>query len=235
MIPEQIESQKISSVHPFGDLNTATILIIGHDPRLQHSQAEAEYPFFFEYLKKYPSRPTYGPDSHKYALAHAVWDYVCDLAGRPITLDQLFITNLCNKFLPSAKGGGTVLIPDPLALRGVIALQQIISEGNFNVILPMSVQVFYHLCRLGFLDEKNGMILAFMQRASPVTRKANQGVYVTSGKAPFLEVCGQLFHHSGIPLIPILHVKQWPLGKRTARYLGPMNLAKSSIMTVLAN
>ncbi len=202
MIPEQIQSQKISSVQPYGDLNTATILIIGHDPRLQHSQAEAEYPFFFEYLKKYPSRPTYGPHSRKYALAHAVWDYVCDLAGRSITLDQLYVTNLCNEFLPSAKGGGTVLIPDTLAFRGVVAINQIISDGNFSLILPMSVQVFYHLCRLGFVDEKEDDILKFTWNACPNPRKSDQGIYTTSGKAPFLEVCGNLYHHKGIPSDP---------------------------------
>ena len=38
----------------------ATILIIGHNPRLQNSQAEAEKAFFFEYLEKYPARPTNG-------------------------------------------------------------------------------------------------------------------------------------------------------------------------------
>ena len=37
---------------PFGDLHKATILVIGHDPRLQKSMAEAEYAFFFEFLKE---------------------------------------------------------------------------------------------------------------------------------------------------------------------------------------
>jgi hypothetical protein len=66
---------------PFGNLQTATILLIGHDPRLQNSQAEAEKAFFFECIEKYPARPTYGPLARKYDLAHAVWDYVNDLSG----------------------------------------------------------------------------------------------------------------------------------------------------------
>jgi len=36
----------MKAVRPFGDLATATILVIGHDPRLQRSQAEAEAAFF---------------------------------------------------------------------------------------------------------------------------------------------------------------------------------------------
>jgi len=219
----------MSAVKPFGKLGTATILIIGHDPRLQKSQAEAEKAFFFEYLEKYQACPTYGPDARKYKLARAVWCYVNDLAGRKIPLNQLYVTNLCNEFLPSSQGGGTVLIPDELAERGVEEIREIVSIGNFHLILPMSVQTFYHLCRLGFLDEKDEKILTFVSKARPVSLKVDQGVFVTSGKAPFLEVCGQLFHHCGIPLIPILHVKQWPLKARTVRYIEPMELAKREI------
>jgi len=222
------------TVEPFGDLRTATILVIGNDPRLRKGQAEAEKAFFFEYLEKYQTRPTYGPDAHKYGLAHAVWDYVNDLAGREIPLNQLYVTNLCNEFVPSSQGGGTVLIPDKLAERGVEAIREIVSIGNFHLILPMSVQTFYHLCRLDFLDEKDEKILTFVSKARPVARKVDQGVFVTSGKAPFLEVCGQLFHHQGIPLIPILHVKQWPLKARTARYTEPMESAKREVRKALS-
>jgi uracil-DNA glycosylase len=35
----------MSTVKPFGDINSATILIIGHDPRLQRSQASRGTPF----------------------------------------------------------------------------------------------------------------------------------------------------------------------------------------------
>jgi hypothetical protein len=94
MFFEHKHSNGKSNVQPYGDLNLATILIIGHDPRLQHSQTEAERVFFFEYLEKYQYRPTYGPDARKYDLAHAVWDYVNDLADCCIPLEQLFVTNL---------------------------------------------------------------------------------------------------------------------------------------------
>jgi len=225
----------MSSVQPYGDLNLATILIIGHDLRLQNSLAEAEKAFFFEYLEKYSSQPTYGPDTRKYDLAHAVWDYVNVLAGRCIPLEQLFITNLCNEFLLSSRGRGTVLIPDKMVERGGYEIRQIVSQGNLRLILPTSVQVFYHLCRLGFVDEDEEKIRTFVCQARPVARKIDQGVYSTTGMAPFLTVCVRLFHHRGVPLIPIVHVKQWPLKARTARYSAPMELAKNGIRKSLSS
>jgi hypothetical protein len=224
----------MSTVEPFGNLRTATILIIGHDPRLQKSQAEAEKAFFFEYLEKYQTRPTYGPEARKYDLAHAVWNYVNDLAGREIPLNQLYVTNLCNEFVPSSHSGGTVLIPDKLAERGVEAIREIVSKGNFHLILPMSVQTYYHLCRLKFLDEEDERIRVFISKARPVSRKQALGIYVPIGKAPFLKVCGQLFNHHGIHLIPILHVKQWPLKARTGRYIEPMESAKCEVRKALS-
>lgn len=224
----------MSSVQPFGDPTIASILIIGHDPRLQNSLAEAEKAFFFEYLEKHQVRPSYQPDARKYDLAHAVWDYVSELAGCRILLDQLYVTNLCNEFLPFSRERGTVLIPDNLAECGVYEISQIVSHGNFRLIMPMSVQVFYHLCRLGFLDEKDETILTFIHKAGPIISKAEKGVYKTTGTAPFLNVCGKLFHHRGIPLIPIVHVKQWPLKARTARYSAPMELAMSEARKALS-
>jgi hypothetical protein len=234
MTPEQFQNNRIPFVQPFGDINLATILIIGHDPRLQNSQAKAEKPFFFEYLERYQTRPTYGPQAQKYDLAHAVWDYVNELADRPIPLKQLFITNLCNVFLPSSQGKGTVLIPDEQSEHGVEELRQIALNGKFRLILPMSVQVFYHLCRLGFVDEQNETISTFIHKAHPAVRKSDLGVYASIGTAPFLDMCGKLFHHRGIPLIPIVHVKQWPLKSRFVRYSEPMESAKRGVRTALS-
>jgi len=224
----------MTGTQPFGNLQSATILVIGHDPRLQNSQAEAEKAFFFEYLEKYQVRPNYGPNDRKYELAHAVWDYVSDLVGLKINLDQFWVTNLCNEFLPSSHGKGTVLIPNKLAEDGVDSIRQIVSNGNFSLILPMSVQVFFHLCRLNFIDEKDENILSFVNKALPAPMKADQGVYSTIGKAPFLEVCGKLFHHRGIPLVPIVHVKQWPLKPHFVRYTEPMELAKRAVRKALS-
>lgn len=64
----------MKAVRPFGDLATATILIIGHDPRLQRSQTEAEIAFFFDYLTR--PRPKSRPEARKYDLAQAVTDHL---------------------------------------------------------------------------------------------------------------------------------------------------------------
>jgi hypothetical protein len=132
-----------------------------------------------------------------------------------VPLEKLYITNLCNEFLPHKHNSGTVLIPDDKAEQGLAEIEQAIAKGHLRVILPMAVQTFYHLCRLGFVDEQTDVLKRFVAAACPRISKVRQGVYVSTGVAPFLAVCGQRFHHRGIPVIPILHVKQWPL-KATA-------------------
>ncbi len=219
------------TVNPFGDVNKATILVIGHDPRLQRSQAEASVAFFLDYLDC--PRPTWPPEARKYDLAKALWDYIGELAGRTIPLAELYVTNLCNEFLEHAPDSGTVLIPDDKAQRGVEEIAQTAAAGKFKVILPMAVQPFYHLCRLGFLDEDSELVRQFLAGACPRPDKAAQGVYVQSGKAPFLAVCGQRFHHQGVPVVPIVHVKQWPLKGRTIRYEEPMQRAGQEIQAAL--
>jgi len=219
------------TVKPSGDLNTATILVIGHDPRLQRSQTEAEVSFFFDYLAH--PRPKSRSEAKKYDLAKAVWDYVNELAGRDIPLAELYVTNLCNEFLAHRPGSGTVLVPDDQAQRGVEQIAQIVADGHFKVILPMAVQPFYHLCRLDFIDEDSELLTRFIAAARPRPSKAEQGIYEQTGRAPFLTVCGQKFHHHGVPVVPILHVKQWPLGDRTIRYKEPMQQAQQQIRAAL--
>jgi hypothetical protein len=220
----------MNAAKPFGDLETAIILVIGHDPRLQHSQAEAEFAFFLDYLTRPPPRLT--AEACKFGLAQAVMEYVSDLAGRDVALAELYATNLCNQFIPRP-GSGTVLIPDTLARQGVEQIEEAVVGGRFKVILPMAVQTFYHLCRLGFLDEHSDLLARFVAGARPRRSKAAQGLYVQSGKAPFLAVCGELFHHRGVPVVPIVHVKQWPLGKRMVKYREPMERAKGHVRAAL--
>jgi hypothetical protein len=216
----------MKSVKPFGDLRTATILVIGQDPRLQRSHAEAEVAFFFDYLAH--SRPASRSEARRYDLAQAVWRYVNDLTGCDVLLTELYVTNLCNEFLEHAPRSGTVLIPDEQARRGVEEIKQIVAGGRFKVILPMAVQTFYHLCRLGFISEASELA-DFIQAACPHPDKAAQGIYQQSGQAPFLEVCGQRFHHRGVPVIPIVHVKQWPLRPGMIRYEEPMQQARQQV------
>ena len=223
----------MAETKPFGNLDTADIMLIGHDPRLRSSQAEAEFAFFLNYLAEYETCPSYGPDKSKYGLASALVDYVSVLTGYQIPLERLYVTNLCNEFLPSTHGKGTVLIPEEAALRGYQDICQAIDQGHFRVIVPTSCQIFYLLCRLGFLDEENEQISLFVTQASPKMDKRELGVYAAFGRAPFLEVCGKRFHHNGIPVVPILHIKQWPIKKRGIRYTGPIERAKLEIASIL--
>lgn len=129
------------AVKPFGALDRATILLIGHDPRLQRSDAEAEVALFMNYLLR--PKPGQRSEARKYELAQAVLHYVAELAGREVRLEELFVTNLCNEFLPHAPAGATVLIPDAQAQRGVQEIARTVAAGRFRVVLPMSQQVFY--------------------------------------------------------------------------------------------
>ncbi|MFU8772233.1 MAG: hypothetical protein ACNA8H_07420, partial [Anaerolineales bacterium] len=64
--------------------------------------------------------------------------------------------------------------------------------------------------------------------------KVDQCVYKTSGTVPFPDVCGRLFHHRCIPLVPIVYVKQWPLKARFAKYFDPMEMAKREVRKALS-
>lgn len=221
----------MSSVQPFGDLRTASILVIGHDPRLQNSQTEARFAFFFEYLQN--ARPTAPSEAEKYDLANAVWQYMNQLAHQDLPLDALYVTNLCNHFLERGEVRGTLLIPDTLAQEGVRQIEQIVAQGHFKIIVPLSLQTFYHLCRLNFLDEDTPTIAEFIRAARPQAAKVQQGIYEQTGKSPFLSVCGRRFHHAGVPVVPVVHSRQWPLELRMVRYRELLDNARHHISTIM--
>jgi hypothetical protein len=77
------------------------------------------------------------------------------------------------------------------------------------------------------------LIVQFVAGARPRASKAEQGTHVQSGKAPFLAVCGQRFHHRGVPVVPIVHVKSWPLKPRMVRYTEPMERAALEIQQLV--
>jgi hypothetical protein len=224
---------KMTAAKPYGNLNTASILVIGHDPRLQHGKAETEFVFFLDYLEKFEATPVHAPTKRKYEFAQALVDYISALAGHPVRLDVLYVTNLCNEFLPSTQGQGEIFIPEREAMKGYQDICRIIDQGNFKLIIPTSCQIFYQLCRLGFPDEKDDRIDLFVKQASPKKPKQEMGVYVPAGKAPFLEVCGERFHHNGIPVVPVLHVKQWPIKNQLKKYINPMERARQAIREIL--
>lgn len=59
----------MTAVQPFVNLQYARILVIGHDPRLQNSRAEAETVFFLDYLTR--PRPGQASETREYDLAKA--------------------------------------------------------------------------------------------------------------------------------------------------------------------
>lgn len=107
----------MTSVQPYGDLAHAEILVIGHDPRLQTSDSEAQSAFFLEM----PSRELKTQvEVRQRSFAHRLLKYVDWLTGRKLPLSELYVTNLCNEFL-ERRAKGAIYIPKSEAQRGVQA------------------------------------------------------------------------------------------------------------------
>lgn len=212
----------MNSCRPFGNTDKARILVIGHDPRLRRSDSQAQYAFFLDYLEESP--PTRHSERRKYDFASSVVNYVRHLAGPSVGLDDVFFTNLCNEFLERPSAGGTVLIQDGPAERGVQAIEGVLSSGSFKVILPMSPQVLYHLVRLGFVADPDEDSLTFLRMARPSPAAIRRNAYVPVGRSPFLKACGRMSFHrgDGVPIVPILHAKQWPLNARMEPHYGSL-------------
>jgi len=227
---------QMDTCKPFGNPDTAKILVIGHDPRLQRSDIQAQYAFFLNYLKESP--PTHPSERRKYDFASSVVTYIQFLKGASVSLEEIFVSNLCNKFLNRPLGGGTVLIPDEEAKRGTQAIEDIMSIGSFKVVLPMAPQVFYHLVKLGFITNPDESLLTFLRGARPSPAASVRKAYVPVGRSPFLSVCGRMFYHrkDRVPVIPIVHVKQWPLGTRMKpHYIALMKLAAANAKDCLTS
>lgn len=202
------------SCKPYGDPAKAKLFIIGHDPTLQRGDAQAQYAFFLNYLDEL--RPLSGSERRRYDLASAVVKYVGHLGGSLLSAKEMYFTNLCNEFLGHPSGGGTVLIPDEVADRGVQAIENALPQESCRAILPMSPQVFYHLARTGFVADPDENLRTFVKKAKPKSTVSKRGAYEPVGRRPFLLVCGRKYRHRNdlTPIIPIVHVKQWPLNRR---------------------
>jgi len=224
----------MDACRPFGSIDKARILVIGHDPRLQRSDTQAQYAFFLNYLEKPP--PTRPSERHKYDFASSVVNYVRYLGGLSVSLEDMFFTNLCNEFLEHPIDGGTVLITDEAAEKGTQAIEGILSGRSLKVILPMAPQVLYHLVRLGFVANPDENLLTFLRRAQPSPAAAVKKSYVPVGPNPFLMVCGRKYYHrgDGVPIIPVVHVKQWPLNNRMEPHYGSlMRIAATNVKDCL--
>ena len=190
----------------FGDTSKARVLVIGHDPRLQQSDTIAEYCFFADYFFK--PIPTKSSELAKYNLAESLFSYIGYLTSYKYTSDKLIITNLCNKSLPHAPKGKTVLIPEEYAKEGIENINDIILKSSrIEIIIAMSQQVNYWLQKIGFYFSTEN----YLEQSEPKMKMTENGYYEPIGKSPFLRICGNRYFVGKIPLFPVLHVKQYPL------------------------
>jgi hypothetical protein len=190
---------------PFGDIRTAKVLVIGHDPRLQRSEKIAASCFFADYFFK--PIPNWGPELSKYKLAAALFEYMGFLTSNRYRPNEYYITNLCNVELDHAPPGKTVLIPEEFASKGTNDIKEILKKGNFEIIFVLSQQANYWLQYFGLYFSSD----FYLKNSHPKVKGLQQGYYEPTGKAPFLEICGKQFMVGSTPLFPVLHVKQFPL------------------------
>jgi|GEM_PF-676603 len=218
---------------PYGNLATAKVLVIGHDPKLQTGSTRAEFTFFMDYMEE--CRPATTSERAKHDLALCTYCYIKTLTGRSASFEDIYFTNLCNQFL-ERNGKGTILIQCSIADQDIQEIEEILNKGSFEVILPMAQQVFYHLVRKGFVEGASSENLAtFLKKSQPRQKAAEQGIYVPVGAAAFVDVCGNRYtHRSGIPIVPILHVKQWLRGFMISpKYYCPMRKTGTNVRKIL--
>jgi len=97
--------------------NAPRALLIGHDPRLQLSDTQAEYVLFANYYFDKTIRDK--AFKRKYGLATSAFTQISHITNGKIKPEEIYITNLCNSALPHAPKGKTVYIPEVKAIAGV--------------------------------------------------------------------------------------------------------------------
>lgn len=193
-----------------GDLANARVLVIGHDPRLQVSDTLAQYAFFADYF--FRSRPNQRSEAAKYDLAKATFGYIGELTSNRYSADQLLLTNLCNVGLPHAPNKKTVLIPEERAKEGIDAIRSLLEQSPVEIVFAMSLRVNYWLQKLGFYPSVGDFLRKAAPKASGLSSKSPY--YEPQQSRAFQLICGRSCAADGREVIPILHVKQWPLKPR---------------------
>lgn len=191
-----------------GDLKQSKVLVIGHDPRLQKSYTQASYTLFADYFFK--PIPTKKNELAKYKLAEATFGYITYLSSYKYRADQIVLTNLCNSALPHAPKGKTVHIPETEAENGVKKILEILEQSNIEVVFAMSQQVNYWLQNFKLCT----IVDKFIDLAEPNQRgfEHNPPYYMPKQSKAFQIICGKSLKISNTCcLIPILHIKNWPL------------------------
>lgn len=197
--------------------HTPRALLIGHDPRLQQSDTQAEYVLFANYYfdKTIKDRAF----KSKYGLAASAFNQITHITNGKIKPEEIYITNLCNSDLPHAPKSKTVYIPEEKAITGVENIKKIIDENStIEYLFPMSLQVNYWLQKLGLYYSSD----EFIEKSTPKTIgiQNKPPYYEQTGKSPFLLICGNRYHVTGgiQVVIPILHAKCFPLNKQFRAY-----------------
>lgn len=204
--------------------NRPRALLIGHDPRLRNSNTIAEYALFADY--HFPNHNKDAGWKAKKRFADLAFQQLMDISGGKIFSDEeVYVTNLCNDELPNhPPKKGTVYIPQEKAKEGVKHIVQILNDyPSIKYVFPMSQQVNYWLQELGSYSSSDD---EFKGSATPKNNgEQNEPQYYEprKGKA-FLKVCGKVFRPNNAELakrvhvIPILHCRCYPLGKRFQAY-----------------
>jgi hypothetical protein len=194
---------------PYGNLSEAKVLVIGHDPRLQKTDAIAEFAFNADlYFKE--EKPKTDFERRQRGLARSMFDYIGYLTGKRFSPREVLVTNLCNKALPHAPVGKTVLIPEREAQDGLRDIRGLLSQARIEVIFAMSEQVNYWLQKLGFCPPHS----QFLLDATPakIGTANNPPYFKPSRSKAFQLICGMEFIADGkYRFFPILHAKNWPL------------------------
>jgi len=202
-------------------IDTARLLLVGHDPRLQQSNTIAEYVLFANYYF-FNEILVSTQEKKKYELAKSTFDHVAYLTNERFKAETIYITNLCNSQLEHAPKGKTVLITREKAEQGLVNIKRILSENpTIEYIFPMSLQVNYWLQKLGFYNSDNN----FVQLSEPkeIGLKNDPPYFQPKKNRTFTIICGKVFTvidgHQKV--IPILHAKNYPLKGRFLSAYGP--------------
>ena len=209
------------------------LLVIGHDPRLNKSNTLAIYSLFSNYY--FDEIPKVPSELKKYQLAEALFNLIRDLTSGIIIPEEVCVTNLCNDPLPHAPIGKTVYIPEESAIKGIKDIKKILEEyPSIQLILPMSLQVNYWLQKLNFCTSNSEFVSLSEPRKQGIV---SDNIYYKPQKGrTFLLICGKIFKTiipQDIPVIPILHVKNFPLKENFLPYLPNQQEAKNNILHIL--
>ena len=196
--------------NPLVELNVIPkVLLIGHDPRLHNSKDEAEYALYSNfYFNKEVLKSC--SEKRKYGLAAKSFDQILDITNGRFKTEEIYVTNLCNKFLPhTARKGQTVYISETNANDGYKRIVAILSQyKTIEYIFPMSQQVNYWLQYFGLYHTDTD----FLENAKPKQKgvESKPQYYEPVRQKAFLKICGNVYSLSiGQKLIPILHTKAY--------------------------